>query len=113
MSVSEGYAYLSDEEILKPKAERKVMENAQGYIKMVFDELRRAEAKFPGFPIDPIHAAAVLAEESGELQKACLQWTYEGGEYSQVLEEAIQTAAMAFRFLINMEKMEPRKSEQA
>jgi len=32
------------------------------YIGMVFDELRRAEHKFPGFPTDPIHAAAVLAE---------------------------------------------------
>jgi len=82
------------------------------YIGMVFDELRRAEHKFPGFPTDPIHAAAVLAEEVGELQKACLQWTYEGGNLDNVTVEAVQSAAMALRFLFNIESLRRRPSDQ-
>jgi hypothetical protein len=82
------------------------------YVEMVFEGLRRAERKFPGFPIDPIHAAAVLAEEVGELQQACLQWTYEGGSLEDVTKEAIQSAAMALRFLFNMESLQRRPSDQ-
>jgi hypothetical protein len=82
------------------------------YVGMVFEELRRAERKFPGFPTDPIHAAAVLAEEVGELQQACLQWTYEGGSLEAVTTEAVQSAAMALRFLVNMESFRRRPSEQ-
>ena len=82
------------------------------YVGMVFDELRRAERKFPGWSTDPIHAAAVLAEEVGELQKACLQWTYEGGSFEDITEEAVQSAAMALRFLFNMESLRRRPSEQ-
>jgi hypothetical protein len=82
------------------------------YIEMVFEELRRAERKFPGFPTDPIHAAAVLAEEVGELQQACLQWTYEGGSLEDVTKEAVQSAAMALRFLFNMESLRRRPSDQ-
>jgi len=82
------------------------------YVGMVFDELRRAERKFPGFPTDPVHAAAVLAEEVGELQQACLQWTYESGSLEDVTKEAVQSAAMALRFLFNMELLKRRPSEQ-
>jgi len=82
------------------------------YVGMVFDELRRAERKFPGFPTDPVHAAAVLAEEVGELQQACLQWTYEGGSLEDVTKEAVQSAAMALRFLFNMESLRRRPSDQ-
>jgi predicted deacylase len=82
------------------------------YVGMVFDELRRAERKFPGFPTDPVHAAAVLAEEVGELQQACLRWTYEGGSLEDVTKEAVQSAAMALRFLFNMGSLRRRPSEQ-
>ncbi len=82
------------------------------YVGMVFDELQRAERKFPGFPTDPVHAAAVLAEEVGELQQACLQWTYEGGRLEDVTKEAVQSAAMALRFLFNMESLRRRPSDQ-
>ena len=80
------------------------------YIGMIFDELKRAEHKFPGFPTDSIHAAAVLAEEVGELQQACLQWVYEGGSFERITEEAVQSAAMALRFLFNMESLRRRPS---
>lgn len=69
-------------------------------------EIERAEKKFPTFPLDPIHAAAVIAEESGELVQASLQYVYEGGDLPKMRGEAVQTAAMCFRFLNVLDKME-------
>lgn len=66
----------------------------------VVQEIRSAESKFPLWPNDPLHAAAIVAEEVGELQKAVLQALYEDGEKDEVRVEAIQVAAMAFRFLL-------------
>lgn len=91
-------------------------------------ELARAVAKFPTWPTDPLHALAVLGEEYGELTQAVLQHIYEpytgepddrtgetSNSASAVRSEAIQTAAMAIRFLIGLEsgmyKFNP--SEQA
>lgn len=88
------------------------MDKLDRAVDAVFKELRKAEHKFPGFPTDPIHAVAILAEECGELQQACLDWTYGRGEKKQVYDEAIQCAAMSLRFLFNYNKMEPRPSEQ-
>jgi hypothetical protein len=64
------------------------------------NELARARAKFPIWPSDGIHAAAVVAEESGELVRACLQATYEGGSASACGDEAVHVGAMAVRFLV-------------
>lgn len=74
----------------------------------VFDELSRAIAKFPTWPTDPLHALAVLGEEFGELTKATLQATYEPHKSSlaDVREEAIQTAAMALRFVESIDRYE-------
>ncbi len=69
-------------------------------IELVFDELRRAEQKFPGFPDDPVHAAGIIGEESGELMQAALDYYYGRGTLEQMRAEAVQTAAMAFRFLL-------------
>jgi NTP pyrophosphatase (non-canonical NTP hydrolase) len=80
--------------------------------KLLDDELDNAESKFPKFPIDPVHAAAILQEEAGELIQAALQFTYEGGSYDAVRKEAIQVGAMALRFLVNMVWMNSRPSEQ-
>lgn len=81
-------------------------------ITAVFAELQRAEHKFPGFPTDPIHAVAVIAEELGELQQACLQWTYEDGDMAAIKKEGVQTTAMALRFLFHLELLERRPSNQ-
>ena len=62
-------------------------------------ELRRAESKHPSWPTDAIHASAIVAEESGELSRAALQWVYEGGNIDEAQKEAIQTAVTAIRFL--------------
>jgi len=68
------------------------------------NELGRAEKKFPGWPSDPVHGAAIVAEESGELIKAAIDWYYGRGKARDVKAEAIQTAAMAVRFLIFMNR---------
>jgi len=66
----------------------------------VLTEVDKAKEKFPQWPTDPLHAVAVLGEEFGELTQAILQRTYENpASIEHVREEAIQTAAMAIRFL--------------
>jgi hypothetical protein len=65
-------------------------------------EIAKATRKFPTWPTRGTDAAAIVAEESGELQQAVLQATYEGGSADTVRKEAIQTAAMAIQFLLNL-----------
>lgn len=69
-------------------------------------EMARAAAKFPTWPTDPLHALAVLGEEFGELTKAVLQGTYEPGKQGPgaARKEAIQTAAMAIRFAMSLDR---------
>jgi hypothetical protein len=69
------------------------------------EEILRAENLYPGWPADPVHAAAVVAEEAGELVKAALDYSYGkdgGGPERDMRIEAIQTAAMAIRFLMGV-----------
>lgn len=73
----------------------------QRWIVAVSLELNGAIEKHPVWPKDLIHKAAIVAEESGELVKAALQYKYEKGQYYQMHREASQTAAMCFRFLLN------------
>ena len=73
----------------------------------------RAEKKFPLFPIDPIHAAAIVGEKAGELLQAALKVTYEKGQWEDVYDEAIDAAAMALRVLVMFEYLEARPSPQA
>lgn len=65
----------------------------------VITELESARRKHPKWPKDPIHEAAIVAEESGELIRASLQYNYEDGMNEEIEKEAIQTAAMAVRLL--------------
>lgn len=75
-------------------------------IVQAFEELSCAVEKFPTWPNDPIHAAAIVAEELGELQQAILECVYdpEIENRSSVHKEAVQTAAMALRFLMSIER---------
>lgn len=72
----------------------------------IMAEVEKATRKFPTWPTRIIDAGNVVSEEAGELAKACLQVTYE--PHKETLEgvrmEAIQTAAMAFRFLCSMDR---------
>lgn len=80
----------------------------------VIDELRRAVAKFPTWPTDPLHALNILGEEFGELAKEVLQMVYEPDKASKtkIQSEAIQTAAMAIRFLASLDAYEYTPSKQ-
>lgn len=72
-------------------------------IEEILIELRRAEKKFPYWPSDVIHSAAIVNEESGELIRASLRYSYENsGSVQEMKTEAIQTAAMCIRFLKNL-----------
>ena len=42
-------------------------------IKAIMTEVFMAETKHPDWPIDKVYAATIVAEESGELTRACLQ----------------------------------------
>jgi len=72
----------------------------------VMIELARAEKKFPGWPDDYVHGAAIVAEEAGELVQASLDYYYGRGQRAKCLTEAIQTAAMGIRYAINLAKEE-------
>ena len=67
----------------------------------IYQEYERACEKHKEWPMDFIHAAAIVGEESGELVQAALQHTYEDGSFDNMKKEAIQTGAVALRFLIN------------
>ena len=83
-------------------------------IEEVFHEIEKAVRKFPTWPTDPLHAIAVLGEEYGELTQAVLQSVYEPHKSGpdQVRLEAIQTAAMAIRFLISLDEYKYVRGDQ-
>lgn len=75
-------------------------------MKMVMAEVERATKKFPEWPSDPLHAAAVIAEELGELTQRINECIYEPHKVNatrgNVQEEAIQVGAMAIRFIMSL-----------
>ena len=83
-------------------------------IELALAEVSKAVTKFPTWPTDPIHAAAVLNEEVGELNKAVLQAVYEPHKSGpqDVRDEAIQVAAMALRFLASLDRYDYVEGEQ-
>lgn len=80
----------------------------------VLAEVERATRKFPTWPTDPLHALAVLGEEFGELTKDMLQLTYEPHKTNaaNVRTEALQTAAMALRLFMSLDRYEYRPGAQ-
>lgn len=78
-------------------------------------ELKKAIEKFPNWSTDPLHAAAVVSEEVGELVKSILEYIYEPAKQVTIQDienEAIQVAAMALRFVASVKMYEFHKSEQ-
>jgi len=75
-------------------------------IEAVIAEVERATRKFPTWPTDPLHALAVLGEEFGELTREMLQLTYEPEKSTldSVRKEAVQTAAMALRLVMSLDR---------
>ena len=80
----------------------------------IMAEVEKATRKFPTWPTRIIDAGNVVSEEAGELAKACLQVTYEKHKETMdgVRMEAIQTAAMCFRFLVSMDCYDTEPCEQ-
>lgn len=80
----------------------------------ILDELKRAVTKFPTWPTDPLHAVGVLGEEFGELQKEVLQMCYEPHKTNkdEIKKEALQTAAMAIRFYLSLDKYDYKPGVQ-
>ena len=74
----------------------------EALITIILAELRRAEAKYPGWPTDLIHQVAIMQEESGEAIRAALNHVYHGEQLADVRAELVQTAAMCLRCLKNM-----------
>ena len=75
-------------------------------LEKILAELESATEKFPTWPTDPLHALAVLGEEFGELTQAMLQRIYEPDKTTleNVEKEAIQTAAMAIRLVMSLDR---------
>ena len=78
-------------------------------LESVITELDLARAKWPDWPVDPVHAAAVVSEEAGELVQAANDFCYSGGNLDRMKAEAIQTVAMGLRFLDGLAMYERRK----
>ncbi|PUZ25046.1 hypothetical protein DCC81_12085 [Chitinophaga parva] len=78
-----------------------------GILDDVLKELRSAKKIHPGWPDHIVARAAIVAEGAGELLKDALQAKYEPGKAGLSLtdqraamrREAVQTAAMAIRFI--------------
>ena len=68
---------------------------------IIIDEYLKAKEKHPRWPLDVLHASSIVAEESGELVRAALQFTYEGGSELECNKEAGHTGATCLRFLAN------------
>lgn len=73
-------------------------------IDLVLEELAKAEDLHPAWPDDPVHAAAIVAEESGEAVKAALDLHYHGGPIAALEVELAHTAATAIRALMGLQK---------
>lgn len=88
--------------------------NLKQIIDAIVSEMARAQEKFPEWPTDPVHAAAILGEEFGELQQAILEVMYEPSKSTRdhVRTEAIQTAAMTLRFLLSLHKYDYTPASQ-
>lgn len=81
---------------------QKLPEDVQQKLIQIAHEFNRACEKHPQWcgSTDIIHGAAVVAEESGELVRAALMAIYEDGSIAEMQKEAVQTGAMALRFLL-------------
>ena len=75
-------------------------------IEKVVEEFDRASKMWPGWPSDPVHAAAVVVEEAGELMQDALDLCYGKKNEAHMANEAAQVAASAIRFLMSVGRYE-------
>lgn len=62
-------------------------------------EVAEARLMFPWWPKDIVHAAAIVAEEAGEVLKAAneIRWQHKSTNQEDLKKEIIQTIAMCVR----------------
>ena len=72
----------------------------------IMAEVTRAEIMHPAWPRDLVKAAALCAEECGELVRACNDYDESRGSKKPMVTEAIHAAATAIRFLKNINEEE-------
>jgi len=77
------------------------MTDADGF-ELARVELARARARYPAWPADLVHAAAIASEESGEVVKAVNSYHWQQGDetLADIRAEAVQAIAMWTRFLV-------------
>jgi len=80
-------------------------ENIYNVLEAIFLELGKAEERHPFWPTDKVHAAAIVTEEAGELLQAANSYeeTADKDYLNDMRKEAIQTACVSIRFLLNLE----------
>jgi NTP pyrophosphatase (non-canonical NTP hydrolase) len=69
---------------------------------LVFNEIKAAQEKHPGWPTDIVHSVAIMMEEAGEAMQAALDVFYKDGDREQLKKELAQTGAMAMRCLLHL-----------
>ena len=74
----------------------------ENVLSMIMAECDRAERIHPVWPKNLIHAGMIVSEESGELCQSILNHNERKGSKQAIITEAIHTAAMAIRFLKNI-----------
>jgi len=79
--------------------------NLSELVTLVLNEVERASLKNPEWPTDPVHAVTMLSEEVEELGESIVETFYEPHKSNKgdVKRRAVQAAAMAIRFLRNLE----------
>lgn len=82
----------------------------QSAVEALLNELHDAEIQHPSWPEEAVHAAAIVVEEAGELLRDTA--TYEENGDAKLITnmqiEAVQTGAMALRFLKNLPTSQKR-----
>lgn len=71
-------------------------------------ELAKARERYPWWPQDMVHAAAIANEESGEVVKAVNNrfWCHGDDTIEDIRKEAVQAIAMWVRFLTETEDVD-------
>lgn len=72
---------------------------------LVRAELDKARTKYPHWPSDMVHAAAIASEEDGEVIRSVNCYFFRQGDdtWADIEKEAVQAIAMWVRFLTDRE----------
>lgn len=78
--------------------------NPSGELQIIteaLNELAAARKRYPQWPIDIVHATAIMVEEATETMKSANEvlWSHKSTSAADVRHEAIQTIAMCLRLL--------------